>query len=159
MKKTAATITICLLSIGLFAQTLTGKVIAVKDGDTIEMLVDKKPVKIRLHGIDCPEKKQPFGDKAKQFTSDLCFGKIVKAQRLSKDRYGRIVAKVFLPGGGLLNLQLLKAGLAWHYTKYDRSDDFALAEKEARAQRQGIWSMKDPIAPWSWRKGVKELSK
>lgn len=155
MKKLFSTLIICILSLHLIAQTLTGKVISIKDGDTIEMLVDNKPVKIRLRGIDCPEKKQPFGNNARQFTSDLCFGKIVKAEQLSKDRYKRIVAKIILPSGNLLNLQLLKAGLAWHYTKYDRSNDFASAEKEAKSQRRGIWSMKDPIAPWSWRKGVR----
>lgn len=155
MKKLFSTLIICILSLDLIAQTLTGKVISIKDGDTIEMLVDNKPVKIRLRGIDCPEKKQPFGNNARQFTSDLCFGKIVKAEQLSKDRYKRIVAKIILPSGNLLNLQLLKAGLAWHYTKYDRSGDFASAEKEAKSQRRGIWSMKDPIAPWSWRKGVR----
>lgn len=155
MKKTAGIIVICLLSLNAFAQTLTGKVIAVKDGDTIEMLVNNKPVTIRLHGIDCPEKKQPFGQKARQLTSERCFGKTVKAVKVSKDRYRRIVARVVLPGGELLNLQLLKAGLAWHYTKYDHSDEFALAEKEARSQKLGIWSVKDPVAPWDWRKGVK----
>ena len=155
MQKLFSTLIICLLSLGLSAQTLRGKVISIKDGDTIEMLVNNKPVRIRLRGIDCPEKKQPFGNNAKQFTSDLCFGKIVKAEQLSKDRYKRIVAKIILPSGNLLNLQLLKAGLAWHYTKYDRSTDFASAEKEAKSQRRGIWSMKDPIAPWSWRKGVR----
>lgn len=155
MKKLFSTLIICILSLDLIAQTLTGKVISIKDGDTIEMLVDNKPVRIRLRGIDCPEKKQPFGNNARQFTSDLCFGKIVKAEQLSKDRYKRIVAKIILPSGNLLNLQLLKAGLAWHYTKYDRSSDFASAEKEAKLQRRGIWSMKDPVAPWSWRKGVR----
>lgn len=155
MKTLFSTLIICILSLHLIAQTLTGKVISIKDGDTIEMLVDNKPVRIRLRGIDCPEKKQPFGNNARQFTSDLCFGKIVKAEQLSKDRYKRIVAKIILPSGNLLNLQLLKAGLAWHYTKYDRSSDFASAEKEAKLQRRGIWSMKDPVAPWSWRKGVR----
>lgn len=156
MKKIATcTTVILLLSFNLFAQTLTGKVISIKDGDTIEMLVRNKPVKIRLHGIDCPEKGQPFGIKAKQFTSDLCFGKIVKAEQTGKDRYGRIIANVFLPTQDLLNLQLLKAGLAWHYRKYDHNNVFSLAEKEARTKRRGVWSMKNPIAPWNWRKGVK----
>lgn len=142
----------CSVTFHLFAQTLTGKVISIKDGDTIEMLVNNKPVRIRLHGIDCPEKNQPFGDKAKRFTSDLCFGKVVTARQMDKDRYGRIVARVYLSSGDILNVRLLQAGLAWHYTRYDHSDTFASAEKEARANSRGIWSMKDPIAPWDWRR-------
>ena len=116
------------------------------------MLVNNKPVRIRLHGIDCPEKNQPFGDKAKRFTSDLCFGKIVTAKQMDKDRYGRTVARVYLSGSDLLNIRLLQAGLAWHYSRYDHSEAFANAEKEARLHNRGIWSMKDPVAPWDWRK-------
>jgi endonuclease YncB( thermonuclease family) len=145
----------CSISLHLAAQTLKGKVISIKDGDTIELLVNNKPVRIRLHGIDCPEKKQPFGQKARQFTSDLCFGKIVRAEKTDKDRYGRTVAKVYLPSGELLNTSLLKAGLAWHYTKYDKSEDFALAEKDAKARKKGIWADDHTIAPWDWRKGAR----
>jgi micrococcal nuclease len=91
-----------------------GKVVSVTDGDTIKVLKDGIQVKIRLAAIDCPEKKQPYGQKAKQFTADMVAGKIVKIWDTDVDRYGRIVGFVFV-GDKNLNKELLSAGLAWHY--------------------------------------------
>lgn len=134
------------------AQTYTGKVTAVKDGDTIEMLVNGKPLRIRLFGVDSPEKGQPFGEKARQYTSSLCFGKVVKAQRESRDQYGRIVAEVFLPDGSSLNMQLVQAGYAWQYTYYSKSVEMTQAQAAAKAARRGLWLDAHPVAPWEWRK-------
>jgi micrococcal nuclease len=95
----------------------SGKVIGVADGDTITVLSDKRPLKIRLYGIDCPEKRQPFGKRAKQFTSDLVFGKVVDIEPIAIDRYGRTVA--FVRVGNLsVNEELIKEGLAWVYLSY-----------------------------------------
>src|SRR3954466_7515540 len=94
---------------------LKGKVVSIADGDTFTMLVDgNRQVKIRLHGIDCPEKKQDFGQVAKKFTSDMIFGKIVSVDEMDIDRYGRTIGMVHLSNGRILNEMLLQAGLAWH---------------------------------------------
>lgn len=123
------------------------------DGDTIEVLHNGKAERIRLNGIDCPEKKQAFGQKAKQFSSSLVFGKTVVVVPSQKDRYTRTVGDVFLSDGVNLSYELVKAGLAWWYRKY--SDDVILAalELEAQLERRGLWTDPSPIPPWKWRKG------
>jgi len=98
----------------LLAASFQGKVVSVSDGDTIKVLKDGKQVKIRLAAIDCPEKGQPYGQKAKRFTADMVAGKTVKVWETDTDRYGRIVGFVFV-GDKNLNKELLSAGLAWHY--------------------------------------------
>lgn len=150
--RSVLTACLLLLSVSLYAQSYTGKVVAVKDGDTFEMLVNGKTVHIRLFGIDCPEKGQPFGDKAKQFTAARCFGKRVKAVQRSRDQYGRVVAEVYLPDHSSLNIALVKAGYAWHYKKFSKSAELATAEKKARTQQLGLWRDTSPVAPWNWRK-------
>ena len=130
----------------------TGKVVAVLDGDTVEVLHDGKAERIRLNGVDCPEKKQAFGQKAKQFTSSLVFGKTVVVVPSEKDRYKRTVGDVFLPDGVNVSYELVKAGLGWWYRKY--SDDVILAglELQAQLERRGLWTDPSPIPPWEWRK-------
>lgn len=128
------------------------KVVSVKDGDTIGVLMDGKEVKIRFNHIDCPEKSQPFGKKAKQFVSDHCYGKMVRLKGNKKDRYGRILAEVFLPNKKNLNKELVKNGLAWHFTKYSSDKDYAQLEQQARKKKIGLWSEPNPVAPWDWRK-------
>lgn len=128
-----------------------GKVVGVADGDTITVMHDRRPVRIRLHGIDCPEKRQPFGNKAKQLTSRLVFGKVVTVQPVATDRYGRTVAKVSV-GGQSLNEALVKAGLAWWYERYARRDKvLALLQDRARKARRGLWSQEKPVPPWVYR--------
>ncbi|MBX3319809.1 MAG: thermonuclease family protein [Nitrospira sp.] len=149
---------VLLLSILVFTPAVeaafpfTGKVVAVLDGDTIEVLHHGKAERIRLNGVDCPEKKQAFGQKAKQFTSSLVFGKSVMVVPRDTDRYKRIVGDVFLPDGVNLSYELVRAGLAWWYRKY--SDDVLLAvlELEAQLARRGLWADPQPVPPWEWRK-------
>jgi endonuclease YncB( thermonuclease family) len=130
-----------------------GKIVGVSDGDTITVLRNgNTQVKIRLEGVDCPEKTQDFGQRAKQFTSGLVFGKTVTVQVKEQDRYGRSVATVIAPEGKNLNLELVKAGLAWHYTAYSKDKALAAAELEARAGKVGLWSRPDAVAPWEYRK-------
>jgi endonuclease YncB( thermonuclease family) len=102
------------------ADSFSGKVVGVSDGDTITVLRDRTPVKIRLRGIDCPETGQDFGSRAKSITSELAFGKVVTVQPRRKDRYGRIVADVILPDGRTLNHELVRRGVAWWYRKVRR---------------------------------------
>src|SRR5436305_14660114 len=95
------------------ADDFTGKVVGVNDGDTITVLKDRIPVKVRLFGIDCPETGQDFGSRAKGATSEMAFGKVVTVHPRRNDRYGRTVADVVLPDGRTLNHELVRRGLAW----------------------------------------------
>lgn len=125
-----------------------GKVVRVADGDTITLLVDgNKQIRVRLYGIDCPESKQDYSQVAKQFTSDRIAQKNVSVKVMDIDQYGRTVGIINLPNGEILNEELLKAGLAWHYKQYDQSVRFAHLETEARKNKLGIWSMKNPVEP------------
>ncbi|MDP3113817.1 MAG: thermonuclease family protein [Candidatus Cloacimonadaceae bacterium] len=147
---------LAILMIGyLYAKQITGKVIAVQDGDTITVLKGKISYRIRLDGIDCPEKSQPYGNRAKQFTSDMVFGKKVKIIFLSKDRYGRYLGVVHAPNGMILNHKLLKAGLAWHYKQYNKEKLLSEMERTARSNGVGLWADKNPIPPWEFRRKKK----
>jgi micrococcal nuclease len=146
---------IFLLGLPCPAWAWSGKVIGVADGDTITVLRDKQPHKIRLYGIDCPEKRQPFGNKAKQFTSKLVFGKVVEVEPVDMDRYGRTVAFVRVENI-TLNEELIKEGFAWVYRKYctlpvcnDRWDGLEL---NARLGKLGLWGDSDHIPPWDFRR-------
>ena len=138
---------------GLPAPEFRGKVIGITDGDTIEGLIDHVSVKVRLHGIDAPEKGQPFGDRAKQKTAELVFGKAVRVIQRSTDRYGRVVGDIVLPDGRRLNRELVRSGFAWWYRQYAKKDrELERLEEEARDARIGLWRDNDPIPPWLWRK-------
>ncbi|GEM_PF-3039830 len=133
-------------------EEFSGKVVGITDGDTIGVLRDGREVVVRLNGIDCPELSQPFGQKAKQFTSDLCFNSDVRVAVVDTDKYGRIVANIFLSSGVCLNQQLVIYGYAWHYKEY--SDDVTLSafETAARNAKLGLWAGDNPIPPWDYRK-------
>jgi len=139
----------------LYAASFDGKVVGVSDGDTIKVLKDGRQVKIRLAAIDCPEKGQPYGQKAKRFTADMVAGKVVKIWPTDTDRYGRIVAFIFV-GDKNLNKELLSSGLAWHYKKYSRDPELAKLEFEARSKKIGLWKEPDPVPPWEWRRGKQQ---
>lgn len=146
----------CLLAITARAaekRTFDGKVVGVADGDTITVLHNKEEHKIRLAGIDCPELKgQPFGAAAKKLTSKLVFGKMVKVTVTDTDRYGRLVAEVYLPDGKCLNQELVRSGMAWWYRRYAPDDEvLAKLEVDARKARRGLWAEKAPTPPWEWR--------
>lgn len=131
--------------------TFEARVVGVTDGDTIIVLRDLATVKVRLNGIDCPERAQPFGSRAKLFTSETAFGRTVTVKPKSRDRYGRIVADVLLPDGRVLNRELVAAGLAWHYTRYSKDPELVRLERQARETRVGIWSDGRAVAPWEHR--------
>ena len=144
------------------ATQLTGKVIGVLDGDTIEVLDSSKhPRRIRLTGIDAPEKAQAFGQRAKEHLSDLVFGKHVEVVAGKTDKYGRTVGKVWVSGVDA-NLAQVAAGFAWHYKEYASEQSvadralYAQAEEGARAAHAGLWRDPKPMAPWEWRHGGKD---
>lgn len=131
---------------------ICGKVVSVSDGDTFTMLdSNKNQVKIRLHGIDCPEKKQDYGTVATRYLSELIFGKSVSIYISGYDRYGRIIAIVPM-GKTTVNEMLLRAGLAWHYCKYDKLENWHKIQDSAYAAKTGLWSKQNAIAPWIFRK-------
>ena len=129
----------------------TGPVVSVLDGDTIEVLHNGQAERIRLNGIDCPEKGQAYGKKAKQFTSTLVYGKEVTIQVLRKDRHGRTVADVVLPDGTNVSRELVRAGLAWWYRQYSKNESLGALEEGARQAKQGLWADANPVPPWEVR--------
>src|SRR5262244_199908 len=120
-----------------FAEGFIAKVVSVLDGDTIEVLQNDRPERIRLNGIDCPEKGQPYGKKAKQAASELVFGKEVTLNTFGRDKYGRTIADVLLPDGTNVNHTLVKDGWCWWYRKY-APGDVILEELETRARTSGL---------------------
>lgn len=145
------------LSLSSFADTLKGRVVGISDGDTVTVL-DAFNIqwKIRLMGIDAPEKSQPFGQKSKQHLSDLVFDKPVTVEYSKKDRYGRTIGKILVDGVDA-NLQQIKAGFAWHYRKYQKEQNpndralYAAAEEAARVGQIGLWADPEPMPPWVFR--------
>lgn len=143
------------------AEMLNGRVVGVVDGDTVDIVTpSNEQVRIRVMGIDAPEKAQAFGQRSKQKMSDFVYGKDAQVEFTKRDRYGRIVGKVIVNGRDA-GLGLIDAGLAWHYKKYafeqpygDR-DTYASAENIARNSRIGLWADAEPIAPWDWRRRSK----
>jgi len=144
-----------LFPVSIFAQTnprvFQGKVVSVADGDTFTVLWNQNQIRVRLEGIDCPEKGQPFGNNARQAVSGLVFGKVVKVEEQSKDRYKRSIARVYLLDGRFVNAEMLRMGMAWHYKKYSSDAEYARLEQQARRAGIGLWSDANPIAPWIWR--------
>ena len=140
-----------------------GLCVGVSDGDTITVLKDgKTPIKIRLYGIDTPEKKQAFGMKAKLYTSGLVFQQIVMVQTIDIDRYNREVAIITLPDSSLLQTRILESGMAWVYTKYCSAEfrsEWQALEENSKNKKMGLWQDKDAMPPWQWRKNKRELAK
>lgn len=158
MKPPIVVLLLCSIWAGtLYGETLQGKVVGISDGDTITVLDGSKTQhKIRLAGIDAPEKNQAFGELSKQHLSDLVFGKTVTVDWNKADKYGRTVGKVIVNGQDV-NLRQVKAGLAWHYKQYEKEQSspdrasYAQAEVDARARKVGLWYDTAPIPPWNFR--------
>jgi endonuclease YncB( thermonuclease family) len=140
------------------AAELKGEIVGVTDGDTVTLLdAHNQQVKIRLAGIDAPERKQPYGEKAKLVLSEMVYRQQVLIEWFKVDRYGRVIGKI-ISAGNDTNLEMIRAGLAWHYKKYaseqlqaDR-ESYARAETEARLATKGLWTENNPVPPWDWRK-------
>ena len=158
MQRIIVTIALALACAAL-AETVIGRVVGVADGDTITVLdSDKAQHKIRLAGIDAPEKKQAFGNRSKESLSELVFDKTVNVETEKRDRYGRQIGKVLVNGQDV-NLVQVERGMAWFYRQYQREQSpndrrlYEAAEDAAKAGKRGLWRDVDPVPPWEWRKG------
>lgn len=158
MTKTLMTLLLMVVTATAYADLISGKVVSVADGDTITILDSlKKQHKIRLAGIDAPEKTQAFGNVSKRSLSELVYGKQVDVEWSKKDRYGRTLGKVII-GTVDVNFEQIRRGMAWFYIKYqnelkpqDRLD-YAGAQDSAQQAGLGLWSDNNSIPPWDYRK-------
>lgn len=141
------------IPIFLFAQVYKGEVVKISDGDTFTLLVNgKEQVKVRIDGIDAPEKGQAFGNRAKEYLSKLIWGESVIVQVSKTDRYGRSIGKVSTPKFTDVGLEMIKAGYAWQYRDYNNDQSYTAAENFARKNMKGLWQDKNPIRPQDFRK-------
>lgn len=144
-------LSLILLLLSISAHAQCGKVVNVADGDTFTLLTDNnRQVKIRLHGVDAPEKGQPYGMAAKEFLSSKISGKAICIDSMTRDRYGRTIALVIVKHD-TINIDLIKNGYAWHYKKYDNNPYWAKHEDDARYFKKGLWE-ESATAPWEYRK-------
>jgi endonuclease YncB( thermonuclease family) len=148
-----------LFALPAFAAELAGRVVGIVDGDTITLVdAGRQQHKIRLAGIDAPEAHQAFGQKSKTNLAALTFNREVAADCTKADKYRRLICKVRVDGIDI-NLEQVKAGMAWHYARYAREqsiqdrEDYKAAEFNAKIKRLGLWADKNPIPPWTWRQG------
>lgn len=140
-----------LLALPATANDFSARVIGISDGDTITVLHDGQRKKIRLNGIDCPEKSQAFGKQAKIFTANHCLGQEVTIHDYGHDKYGRTIGDVTLADGQSLNADLVRSGHAWWYRHYSKDTSLKSLEADARQSRAGLWS-ENPQPPWEFRK-------
>ena len=143
--------------LSLAAEPYTAKVIGITDGDTIKVLtLNKEQVKIRLAEIDTPERKQPWGKRAKEALSELTIQKMVTVNPVTTDRYGRTVAHIYI-GDLNVNKEMVRTGNAWVYRKYMKDESLLTLEAEAQATKRGLWGLSEAqrIPPWEWRKKKK----
>jgi len=129
----------------------SAQVIGIADGDTLTVLENNKPLKIRLANIDAPEKRQAWGDRSKQSLSQLCFGKDAQYVTQTIDRYKRTVAVVTCDGVQVNRAQV-ERGLAWTYTRYSRDSSLPAIEAKARDSKIGLWADNEPVPPWEFRR-------
>ena len=161
----AASLLLLLILPVAHAETLMGRVVRVTDGDTIVVLdADKTQHKIRLQGIDAPERRQAYGTKSKEHLSGLVAGRFMVIEFNKYDRYGRTLGKVLLSGEDI-NLEQVAAGLAWHYKKYQGEQSpsdrvkYSDAVLVARRLKLGLWHDANPLPPWDYRQAIHERKK
>jgi endonuclease YncB( thermonuclease family) len=135
---------------------ISGEVVKIADGDTLTVLDGSNSQhKIRLAGIDAPEKGQPFGTKARESLAGKVFNQTVRVEVIDVDRYKREVGRIFL-SERFINMEMVRGGFAWRYIRYDKPGEFTAAEADAREHGRGLWADKNPMAPWDWRKMKRE---
>jgi len=149
---------LALTAYGATAAEFDGTIVGVADGDTVTLLdASRTQHRIRLDGIDAPERTQPYGQRARQSLAELAHGRTAHADCPKVDRYGRAVCRVIVDGVDI-GFEQIRRGFAWHYVKYaheQRTSDrasYARAEREARSTQTGLWSFSDPTAPWDYRR-------
>lgn len=132
---------------------IKGKIIKIVDGDTYDLLTqEKKSYRIRMNGIDAPEKGMSFYKVSKNTLGKLIFNKQVKIEQIDKDNYGRLICNTLLDDTISVEYEMVKNGLAWHFKKYSDDTILANAETSARSLKIGLWSEGNPIPPWEIRK-------
>jgi micrococcal nuclease len=139
-----------MLSVRLYAVLPEGRCVGVSDGDTVTLLIDGRVEKVRLFGIDAPEKGQAFGQRAKLHAASLVYGRRVGIERKGVDRYGRTIGRLFVDGRSV-NEAMLRAGFAWHYTRYSSDSRLDSLERDARKGKRGLWADREPLSPWEYR--------
>lgn len=134
------------------AQTLTGRVVKIMDGDTLDILREHQTTRVRLAHIDAPEKGQAYSERSRQMLAELCAGQFATVQQTDTDRYGRVVGEVVCQGHSA-NQRLVHEGMAWVYRKYTPAHHpYYADEQAAQAARRGLWSEPNPEPPWEWRR-------
>ena len=149
----ATTIAVIVAGQPSLAEPMSGRVVGVADGDTLTVLAGgHRQMRVRLAGIDAPERRQPYGTRAGQVLSALAFGKSAKVEVEDTDRYGRPVGRVRV-GGQDANAEMVRRGAAWVYVRYNRDPALVPLEAEARDAKRGLWALpeRDRIPPWVWR--------
>lgn len=146
-----------ILTLSILAQTITGVVVSVHDGDTITVEQNNQKYKIRFNKIDAPELKQSYGDKSQKFLSGLILNKTVKVEVQDTDKYGRFVSDVYLDKVWI-NAKMVENGYAWNYTQYSKDLDLIKLEAQAKDKKVGLWAEKNPTAPWDYRHGTSTTS-
>jgi endonuclease YncB( thermonuclease family) len=130
--------------------------VGITAGDTLSVLREGRAVTVRLQGIDAPERRQPFGTRAKQHASSLAFGQGVTVHVKGRDRNQRLLADVILPDGQNLSHELVRAGFAWWFRRYSSDATLEALEAEARAARRGLWADPNAVPPWEWGAAVRQ---
>ena len=150
------------------ARVFVGMVVAVADGDTVTVLKGHEQIRVRISGIDAPEKGQAYGARSKQSLVRLVHGKEVRVDYKKQDRYGRLVGSIWTPASKCISsdcpreldagLTQITLGMAWHYKEYQQEQPeserelYANAEIDARRNRQGLWADQNPVPPWIVRR-------
>jgi micrococcal nuclease len=130
------------------------QVIGISDGDTLTLLIDRQPVRVRLANIDAPEKRQAFGERSKQALSALCFRRDAEFATVDRDRYGRTVATVKCAGVDV-NHRQVETVMAWTYTRYNKDARLPVLQEAARRKGAGLWADREPVPPWEFRRAAR----
>ncbi len=141
---------LCLSMLMATVPAFADQVIGIADGDTLTVLHEGRPLRIRLGNIDAPEKAQAFGEKSKQSLSDLCYRQDATYTTQAVDRYGRTVAVVTCAGVNVNRMQV-ELGMAWVYTQYNQDRSLMALQEQAKSAHRGLWIDKDPVPPWTYR--------
>lgn len=148
MRTTLAVVLLALSSAAI--ADFSGTVVRVVDGDTLDVLVSNRPVRVRLAQIDAPERTQAYGARARQALSALAFRRVVTVADAGVDGYGRTLGTVIV-GGANINAAMVNQGMAWAYRRYLADRSLVHLEQQARAAHRGLWNDPAPVAPWLFR--------
>lgn len=144
-------VTFILVSTCTVSSAYADRVIGITDGDTLTVLHNRTPIKVRLANVDSPEKSQSYGQVSKRSLSDLCYGKDALLNVQSTDRYGRTVAEVVCDGVNVNRVQVQR-GMAWVYERYNKDRSLIAFQREAKAAKKGLWADPSPVPPWEFRR-------